>query len=132
MKRWLPLLLLLLVLIPAPAHSYTANEWLVKCEGNTIDRLICISYLNGVRDAQFIYNEKVLKNELRITINGITIQEPGYCVPKNVTTEQIKKVLIKWFNDHPERLHISMPVLFNSIITENFPCKDWLQNNLSQ
>ena len=45
-----------------------------------------------------------------------------FCIPKNVGTTQLRKVVIKGLNENPERLHHSASSLVFNIFYEAFPC----------
>ena len=45
------------------------------------------------------------------------------CYPKDVTAGQTARVLVKFLNDHPERLHQSASVLMLEAVQNAFPCR---------
>lgn len=47
----------------------------------------------------------------------------GVCLPDGVETGQLERVVIKWLQDHPERLHKSRLIEVRSALTAAFPCK---------
>jgi hypothetical protein len=45
-----------------------------------------------------------------------------YCIPKDVTNEQIRKVVRKYLDEHPEELHVWYGLLVSLAIGKAFPC----------
>jgi hypothetical protein len=49
--------------------------------------------------------------------------ESLFCVPKEATFRQVGRVLIKYLEDHPDKLHEHDHFLALMALTEAFPCK---------
>ena len=47
----------------------------------------------------------------------------GICIPDGVQREQMKKVLLKYLRDHPEKLHEPSAYLTLAAMQEAFPCR---------
>lgn len=66
---------------------------------------ICAGYINAYRElAEMLPDEKLL------------------CVPDGVGNEQFIRVLMKYLDQHPERLHVAAPQLIYDAMSEAFPC----------
>lgn len=71
----------------------------------------CILYLQGVIDSfSTIYILNGMQNIL--------------CFPDNIEAIQLKKVFLKWANNHPEKLHNIAASLVINAFSEAFPCKE--------
>jgi hypothetical protein len=114
-------------------QAMTGNEWLKACD--TMESLRQ-AYLNGLTDMEMgmlaafnVINKhlkkkypdesKVLHHELR---NQHRVM--SFCVPKMVLRSQIRKIVIKWLDENPTRLHELMMVTYTVAMRESFPC-DW-------
>lgn len=47
---------------------------------------------------------------------------PTHCVPMGVTVEQLVKVIVKYLDQHPEKLHLTAFLLISQATHEAFPC----------
>lgn len=58
-------------------------------------------------------------------IRGVTDEIPkvSKCIPSGVTYEQIWRVVIKYLQNHPERLHLYPAFLIREALEKAFPCK---------
>jgi len=45
------------------------------------------------------------------------------CIPAEVSFNEAAKVVIKYLNDHPEKLHMADTVLIRTALVEAYPCK---------
>ena len=45
------------------------------------------------------------------------------CPPRGVTFRQASDVVMKWMNDHPEKLHLGGRVVVTHALGEAWPCK---------
>jgi hypothetical protein len=104
-----------LVLFTSHAMAqFTGMELLNMCtteaEGQDV---VCMGYLLGLNDAMNFNNAK-LEAPQRI-----------YCVPpESVTSWQIQLVVIKYLEDHPEKLHEEAVVGVMDALTKAFPCEN--------
>lgn len=58
-------------------------------------------------------------------IDGVTDSSAGiiWCNPSNVTYGQTYKIVSKYLNNNPEKLHLSAESLINNALKEALPCK---------
>ncbi len=70
----------------------------------------CMGYVTGVSDA-VSYAE-----------NGGTFSQ-NLCIPKGVSSSQIARIVVKYGNDHPERLHLHATVFTIEALQGAFPCR---------
>ncbi len=47
---------------------------------------------------------------------------PTHCVPAGVTYEQTAKVVVKYLDQHPEKLHLAAVLLISQATHDAFPC----------
>jgi hypothetical protein len=122
----IPLLFFALSTQPAPTPSVyfyggTAAELVQKCRNVKIldnadtnmasfaDLQACGSYLQGVVDG----------------INVDKLAHPTdvfFCVPQEVTKEEFVRVVLKYGDDHPEKLHLSSIIFVIQAFSSAFPC----------
>jgi hypothetical protein len=92
---------------------YNGSTLLERCSsqpGDTdymMDTAFCIGYVVAIRDA----------SQCGISVNGISSS-----TPKGAGLPQLVKVVVKWFNDHPEKLHLSAETLVAWALYDAFPC----------
>lgn len=72
------------------------------------DPTYCMGYIAGVVDA----------------IRGVPLPDdmPTHCLPPNVTLGQLRQVVVKYLEDHPEKLHYSGDAIILAALAEAFPC----------
>lgn len=75
----------------------------------------CMGYLLGSHDTDYMV--QTLEEHGKITLMKHA------CVPSNVSTAQIIRVVVKYLRDNPERLNMPAPVLVTDAIRSSFPCK---------
>jgi hypothetical protein len=68
----------------------------------------CYGYLMGVNDMRMLTR----------TFPKLT----AYCLPEGVTMAQVKSVVVKYLQEHPEELHYPSVRLVNSALSKAFPC----------
>lgn len=76
---------------------------------------MCMGYLRGFI-AGHISTESFYQARFHFSSSLI-------CLPKEWTTDQAVRIVVKWLNDHPERLHLNEGVLVMQAFQEAFPCK---------
>jgi len=87
----------------------TGNALLELCESiNVHGTGYCLGYIVGVTDAS----------------KGKTFDGVFYCIPKEVTAGQLKKVVTKHLNKHPEGLNLTAHGLVQEAFDYAFPCED--------
>lgn len=56
-------------------------------------------------------------------INGFVDADERHCPPEGVTMQQYIRVIIKFLNDHPEKLHLGRAHLVDEALGSAFPCQ---------
>jgi hypothetical protein len=88
--------------------SYLKGTELARlCGGENIDT--CQSYLMGLLDG-----EKAVLNILNVHL---------LCVPRDVTIDQVRLIVVREGQKHPEKLHYTASSLVYSAIKHAFPCE---------
>ena len=89
-------------------------------DGNTLldlcrrDDNLCIAYVVGATDGQLS------------AVVGTGRTRP-YCIPMDSTSGQVKDVVVKFLNDHPEERHLLGSVLIAEALSQAWPsCPDSL------
>ncbi len=114
------IILLTFTVVPDKAIAETGNELLEMCDieltkdssvSEFQDTAFCHGYIVGAYEGmKYMAKQKV------------------WCRPEGVTFGQIKKVVIKYLKENPQRLHELYVELVLSAMREAFPCKSDFNN----
>lgn len=75
----------------------------------------CLGYLSGATDVLEEWDESNTK------LHG---NNPSpVCLPSNVTMNEIAMVVVKYLNDHPNKLHNDRSLLVMLALSDAYPCK---------
>jgi len=110
MKQIIMFFVLCLLTQNALSDYYSGEDLLKQCESDQY--LFCIGYAVGTHDAVFLEME-----------NGGSFNNIRFCTRKGISTGQIKRVVNKYLNDHPELLHYGASSLVLFALQEAFPCE---------
>ncbi len=127
MKRFIIIICFSFLLIPSvwavEPKPHDGNMLLNACTSALKEKLTdnssvsdaswCIGYLQGIGSLKVYYDVMSRKGGNRLF----------YCVPDNVPVDQKIRVVVKFLNDHPERLHELAIVLTIEALQQAFPCK---------
>jgi hypothetical protein len=104
-------LLLIGASVNAEEPSGDGKELLRDCETtkNVSSTMWCYGYLNGILDMQSLTEGNPYL--------------PTLCTPPEVTMEQARRVVVKYLQNHPEKLHYGEHALTYIALIEAFPCK---------
>lgn len=106
---------------PAQAQRQTGNELLQECQmigrsaeaalttGEMFQGGVCAGYIAASMD----YTRTLFLMGARLA-----------CLPQGTTIGQAVRVVVKYLEEHPERLHEGKPVLVSSALGAAFPCSD--------
>jgi hypothetical protein len=102
------LLILLLTAIGCSAQT-SADKLLTLCTDES--NIGCLGYLVGFMDG--------------IEVQSSIRQSPKiYCSPEDgISTEQVRRIVIKFMKEHPKELHGSARTLVLLALKDAFPCK---------
>jgi hypothetical protein len=78
--------------------------------GNALQAGLCSGYIAGFVDGTYIGK---VHGHLPIP----------YCLPPNVTNDELAKVVIKYADQHPEQLHETAPYFIAKALSVTFPCR---------
>jgi hypothetical protein len=96
----------------------SAEELLWLCTGarakNEIEKvpqkLLCVAYVSGAFDMLRLLNDFM---DLK-----------AVCAPANgLSNDQLSRVVVKWIENNPERMHESARMAVFAAVREAFPCK---------
>ena len=96
----------------------TGTDFLRQCDEGRLNRsdavaaaqyMRCMGYIQG-----FLEGHTVL-----IAVSGA---KPSYCYPENVDTGQVRRIVIKFLRDDPEKTHLAVSVLVEKALIDAFPC----------
>jgi len=109
------LLITLLVTLGISMGSYgiDGNRLLAGCESDLKDYAhgLCVGYVIGFVESQDFIDE------------AGTPLYPS-CVPDGVKWGQLRKVIVKFLKERPEKLHFKAGALVRVSLMKAFPCKD--------
>lgn len=85
--------------------------------GDYVNGAHCVGYVQGVIDDHF----NCQLNE----VSSTAAFDPAkhFCLPDGVSPNQAVRVVVKWLEDHPARLHEGAIDLVMSALKDGFPCK---------
>ena len=101
--------LAVLVLVSAPARALAADSWVngnelkKYCSSNSYERGICLGFTSAVA-------------------NIVAVAGWRACIPDGVTRGQLRDIMVKFLDDHPEALHLEAASLATRAYEEAFPC----------
>lgn len=78
-----------------------------------LDEGFCAGYLSGVTDVEHMWK----------SVEGKSSKASHYCEPEEVTNGQILRILKKWLDDNPNKLHERADLIIHLALLEAFPCK---------
>ncbi len=106
-------------LLNLPNVQDTSDPDVVRAtaRGDYANGMHCLGYVTGVVDDHF----SCQLNEASAT--AALDPTKHFCLPDGVTPNQTVRVVVKWLEDHPARLHESAIELVLSALKENFRCR---------
>ena len=105
------LAVMLLLSAQSQAAYYSGGDLLQKCESDSAAMYnACAGYIMGIDDYQ------------GTLVNWSLLDEPYFCTPDSAKMSQLVKVVTKYLNEHPEKLHLDAGSLVANALNEPFPC----------
>ena len=99
------IIFLALVLSAHPAFAINGNQWLEQVKStDALKNSLAYAYLAGILDT--------------LALSGLANICPA--IPDGADTTQIRDVLIKWFEDNPQKRHIKMPTTTWSVLIDEY------------
>jgi len=92
------------------------NLLLERCEaylsdtGNVAKGNLCFGYVTGIADAHSLF----------VRWEGL---EQKWCMPDNIEGAQLVRVVTKYLQERPEKLHHAADILAGNALVESFPCE---------
>jgi hypothetical protein len=109
---------------PAPSIAMEASEFYKLCtapwskqeagtfdESDGADMAFCYGYIRGLADSTRFAVE--LTDETTLWA----------CIPQEASTSQLRKVAVKYIDEHPDKLHFPTSVVLSLAFLDSFPCK---------
>src|SRR5262249_2989702 len=87
------------------------REWDAPNGRPTMNGGRCIGYISGIMDMNGYLRALKL------------VQKPLFCPPQEITNSQAVRVLVKFIEDNPERMHHEGPVVAVIAFSRAFPCQ---------
>jgi len=83
-------------------------------QSDYVDGGFCVGYVTGVIDDHFMW---------QVNEGSPTDPTKHFCMPDGATPGQAVRVVVKWLEDHPARLHERAIGLVLSALRESFTCR---------
>lgn len=77
--------------------------------GEALKAGVCIGFIDGWLQLAMMLKPPLVSQEL-------------FCPPKGVTNQQVIDIVVKYMNDHPEKLHQPAAQILYDAISDSFPC----------
>jgi len=81
-----------------------------------LDTGYCAGYVAGITDFETM--QVALEKREHVKSSAV-----HFCRPETVPNGQIMKVIGKWLNDNPDKLHWRADTIIVKALSEAFPCK---------
>jgi hypothetical protein len=114
MNKWISILAITTVMLSgnsAFSDYYSGNRLLEYCNPNSSKRDICTGYVAGTIGA--IDTRNIWENI-----------DSGICVPKEASLGQSIKVVVKYLETNPDKLHLSASSNVLNAFLDAFPCEN--------
>jgi hypothetical protein len=117
--RTIILVFLFSLLSITPVNALTGQEWISQCDStyDEISESECISYLDGLGDMLSIIHKRYYMEE-----HGKYRLLPKLCFPPRMTLGQVQKIMLKYLNEYPEKLHSEFADLYLVQMSITFNC----------
>jgi hypothetical protein len=106
---------------PAPRNEPPDNYKQILHKPADYSAGFCRGFIEAVLDMNDLHL-------LTARLNNAPSRSP-MCIPASVGWDQLRKVVLKYMNDHPEQLHLRARNIVLDSISPAFPCKN--ENNPS-
>jgi hypothetical protein len=85
---------------------------------------VCLSEVRSLDNPSLPQNASELFNEGYCLgfVDGIAQTSPSVCLPSGVQTRQAVRIVVKFLQDHPEKLNQYGAILSNTALSQAFPC----------
>jgi hypothetical protein len=80
-----------------------------------LDSTYCAGYIAGVLDVEAVWRK----------LEGESSKATHYCLPADgIPNDQVLRILKKWLDNNPEKLHWRTDLIIHTALVKAFPCKD--------
>lgn len=94
-------------------YFFTEDGSRAKTNLDILDEGFCAGYLSGVTDIERMWK----------LVEGKSSKASHYCMPEEVTNGQVLRILKKWLDDNPNKLHERADLIIHFALLEAFACK---------
>lgn len=99
-----------------------------SCELREVASLsACLAYVSGFREGHFMgvadATGKGSKKQSQYSIEELYRKQSWFCLPGEVSSNQIAKIFLKYVGDHPEKLHRPAFEQLYEAMKVSFPCQ---------
>ncbi len=113
--------------VSSASAGIAGSVWLDSCEKGESKKHKAWEYYLGlcrgnIEGAGGMY-QALNQLALHFKIDGKYLPYPKTCRPKGVTVEQEIKMVKKWLDNHPDKLHERIELVYTWTMRESFPCK---------
>lgn len=112
------------------AEGLTAKALSEGCRGNTLERLTCLSYVEGFSHG-FASNDRIMTAFLRDNLDSghlavaapaRRVEKPAFCADDRIPGEVIRAAYLDWAAAHPDELDQPATSALFLALVEAFPC----------
>jgi len=82
---------------------------------NNLEAGLCIGLVRGVMATMQMWQVERYTMKEQMDMHG--------CIPHQVEDSGAIKVVLKYLNDHPDRLHLDDTILIHTALLDEYPCK---------
>ena len=100
----------------------TASGLLAACTGHMTEQVECMAYIAGIWDG-IQYGMKSVGDSSRPPAEKNDFQTSGICVPGGVAIRQLRDVVVKHLEAHPERRDSDAAALVGVALATAYPCR---------
>lgn len=95
------------------AYVRTIDDSQAASQSDVVEGSYCVGYVTGVIDDHFMW---------QVSERSPIDSSKHFCLPDGVRAGQAARVVLKWLQDHPARLHERAILLILNSLRDNFPC----------
>jgi hypothetical protein len=114
---------------PQSSIPRTGNDFLQQCSRlndpetapSSYEIGVCMGYVFGTLDT-LVYTQGNIRSMPEISSKSANIAVP-ICIPADSTPAQAVRIILKWLDAHPEKLHYPIYVLAEFALHDAFPCQ---------
>ena len=118
--RWTIVLACAIAWLSAAAMADTGTQLQTTCKKPDIGYAYCLGYITGATQALSAWSAATPK-DARTKATSPNVPSL-YCLPREVSNVQTMQVVVRYMDEHPERLNLSADTLVGYALEAAYPC----------